>query len=628
MDRFNAVKNGQTSGTRFYVRILSYFRDDWQLIAGLVVFIWLSLAVGALQPMLLATLTDRVLSGRSSDNLFTHFLFTLLPQSKIGQVVALALLWACLQIASDTLTMLREMANNRLRYNGTARVREELFDHFQQLGPDYHKNRPQGDSIYRLNIDTQGFFGVLNTFIGAANSLLTVVVIAAVMFGWNRNITLMALGLTPLLILVNVHFGRTMRQTSIVSKQADSDLTTFVQRAMSVVGLVQLFGRQEIESGRFRKSVDHTITTGMKMNWQEQLYPLAQRIIYAAGLGIVLGYGGYLVCRAQTSPAATTFTVGGILAMTFYLPQLWEPLRRVTGFVADAQRDAAACARVFDVIAVQPGATDSPDATPISLRPRTLQLQGVEFSYETNRPVLRGVTAQIEPGEMVAFVGSSGAGKSTLLSLLPRFYDPSNGSLGLDGTDLRDLKLADVRKHIALVPQENPIIAGTIAENIGFGRPRATLAEIRRAAEMAGAAEFINKLPKGYLTELTESGQNLSGGQRQRLAIARALLTRAPILVLDEPTSGLDRRQEMWFVRTLQRLKGRHTIILVTHNLNTVTMCDRIFFLHEGKIAEEGTHEELIESGGLYAAMAAMPHLTTDATETETSPSRNRGSAA
>ena len=614
MDRKSSTI-GRASGTRFYVRILSYFKNDWRLIVALIVLIWVALALGALQPVILATLTDKVLSGRSAGNGFADLVLSRLPATRTGQVLGLAAIWFLLQIGNDTLTLLREMINNQLRYNGTARVRQQLFDQLQHLGPDYHKNRPQGDAIYRLNIDTQGFFGVLNTFIGAANSLLTVAVIASVMFQWNHTITLMALGLTPLLIFVNVYFGRTMRLRSIASKQADSDLTTFVQRAMSVIGLVQLFGRQETESRRFRREVDETIRTGMRMNWQEQLYPLAQRIIYAMGLGFVLGYGGYLVARGEASGATGTFTVGGILAMTFYLPQLWEPLRRVTGFAADAQRDAAACARVFDVLAAAPGPADKQAARSLPLRARTLAIQDVRFAYENARPVLRGVTAEIEPGEMVAFVGSSGAGKSTLLSLLPRFYDPAAGSLSLDGHDLRDVKLADVRKHIALVPQENPVIAGTILENISFGQPNASAARIRAAAEMSGAAEFIAKLPDGYDTVLTESGQNLSGGQRQRLAIARALLTGAPILVLDEPTSGLDRRQEMWFVRTLQRLKGLHTIILVTHNLSTVTACDRIFFLHEGQIAEEGTHEELLDHGGLYAAMAAMPHLAVEGSQ-------------
>ncbi|MGE5610612.1 MAG: ABC transporter ATP-binding protein, partial [Bacillota bacterium] len=210
-------------------------------------------------------------------------------------------------------------------------------------------------------------------------------------------------------------------------------------------------------------------------------------------------------------------------------------------------------------------------------------------------------------------VGPSGAGKSTLLNLLPRFYDPTSGSMTLDGQDLRELRLRNVRGHIALVPQDSPVIAGTVAENIAFGRAGASEEQIRKAAELAGAARFIEQLPQGYATEISEAGQNLSGGQRQRLAIARALLTEAPILVLDEPTSGLDSRHERLVLDTLYRLKGSRTIILVTHNLRAVVPCDCIFVLEGGGVAEAGTHEELLARRGIYAAMAGVSMRETTA---------------
>jgi subfamily B ATP-binding cassette protein MsbA len=595
-----------------------------RLIFALLLMIWVSLSLAALQPAVIAALTDKVLSGRPAQNFLTDFLIHLIPKTQIGQVLALAGLWFAFQVGNDVLTLLREMANNRLRYNGTARVRYQLFDHLQQLGQSYHKSRPQGDSIYRLNIDAQGFFGILNTFIGAANSLMTLLVIVFVMLQWNRPITFFVLCLTPLLVLVNLYFGSTIRKTSLVAKQAESDLTTFSQRAMSVISLVQLFGRQKTESEGFKGSVLNTIRTGMRMNWQEQFYPLAQRAIYAAGFGFVLGYGGYVVYHAQSTGAPTVFTVGGIIAMTFYLPQLWEPLKRITGFIADVQKDAAACARVFDVLAIQAGPVEKPSDQHLAVKPRTLELHDVHFSYDHTK-VLRGITATIEPGEMVAFVGASGAGKTTLLNLLPRFYDPSSGYVALDGHDLRSIRLSDVRKHVALVPQDSPTVVGTIAENISFGNPNASRAQVRKAAQFAGAADFIEQLPEGYDTLVAESGQNLSGGQRQRLAIARAILTNAPILVFDEPTSGLDRSHELALMKTLHQLKGRHTIILVTHSLASVERADRIYFLDKGVIAEQGTHQELLNRGGPYAALAAMPHIPKDQ-ETEPQPATRKPS--
>jgi subfamily B ATP-binding cassette protein MsbA len=600
-----------SSGIKFYRRILSYFAEDRRLIAALVVLIWVSLLAGVLEGAAVGVLTDVLVSYQPSRDLPSRLFLRLLGSDWVAWVICLAVFWLVLRLTHDAVQLLREMINHRLRYNGTARVRTQLFDHLQTLSPAYHKSCPQGDAIYRLSTDAQGFFGVLDTFVGAANSALTVLVIGVVMAGFNGTITAVCLCLAPLLVLANTYFGRTIRRTSAQSKQADTELTTFIQRAVATIGLAQLFGRQRTESERFRRTVDHTTDAGMGMSWQQQLYPMVQRMIYALGHAFVLGYGGYLVYRGhapnyhgEVLHHTASFTVGGITAMLVYLGQLWEPVRRMAGFTADAQNNVAACARVFQVLDLMPTVADGPDAQELPVQPRVLELRDVEFAYVQDRPVLCGIDAKILPGQMVAFVGPSGTGKSTLLNLLPRFYDPTSGSLRLDGQDLRKIRLKDVRGHIALVPQDSPVIAGTVAENIAYGRADASEEQIRKAAELAGAARFIEQLPDGYDTQITEAGQNLSGGQRQRLAIARALLTEAPILVLDEPTSGLDSRHERLVLDTLYRLKGDRTIILVTHNLRAVTPCDCIFVLDAGCVAEVGSHEQLIARRGIYAAMA------------------------
>jgi ABC-type multidrug transport system fused ATPase/permease subunit len=233
-----------------------------------------------------------------------------------------------------------------------------------------------------------------------------------------------------------------------------------------------------------------------------------------------------------------------------------------------------------------------------------LKLDNVSFAYREGDPVLRNIEAEIKPGQMVAFVGSSGVGKTTLLNLLPRFYDPTSGALLLDDVDIRKVKVKDLRAHVALVLQENLILPTTVAENISYGRPAASVAQIAQAAQLAGASAFIEKLPQGYETVVNESGANLSGGQRQRIGIARAILTEAPIMVFDEPTSALDAHHEAMITQTLRELKQQRTIVVVSHRLSTVMDCDQIFVMDEGRIVERGTHDELIGMGGVYAAMA------------------------
>jgi subfamily B ATP-binding cassette protein MsbA len=233
-----------------------------------------------------------------------------------------------------------------------------------------------------------------------------------------------------------------------------------------------------------------------------------------------------------------------------------------------------------------------------------LKLDKVSFEYRAGDPVLRDVDVIVKPGQMVAFVGSSGVGKTTLLNLLPRFYDPTSGALMLDDIDVRKIKIKDLRAHVALVLQENLILPTTVAENISYGRPDASQAQIAEAARLAGAATFIDKLPEGYETVVSESGGNLSGGQRQRIGIARAILTEAPIMVFDEPTSALDPHHEAMITQTLRGLKRQRTILIVSHRLSTVIDCDQIFVMDEGRIVERGTHDELIRMGGCYAAMA------------------------
>ncbi len=597
-------------------RAISYFRADWRWIALLVVLIAISVLIGLLEAWPLAVLIDSVLTQTPHNDAIHRLFLSVLPPTKLGQIVGLVLIGMTLQIVGYVVWMTRMMINYNLNYRGTTRVRNDLFTKLQGLGLTYHRARPQGDAIYRLMSDAFGPWGIMDTVIGTAVAAVTLTVMTLILLSRNVSLTVAAFAVAPFIIWSNWRFGLRIHERALESKQIDTDLTSVIQQAMSRVSLAQAFRRERGEFRLFRGAVRRSVNALLRLNWQEQLYPLARDSILAIGGAIILGYGGYLVYRDQfLRPVATGMTFGTLLIFLDYVRKLWDPLKWLTEFVAKVRLFEAAARRVFRILDTPEAIVESPSALRLPLQRRTLTIDQVGFGYRPAQSVLADVSAEIPDGEMVAFIGSSGTGKSTLLTLILRFYDPTSGALRLDGFDFRNVRIADLRAHMALVGQDSIILPASVSQNIAYGRPSATHAEIASAAQMAGAFEFIEQLPEGYDTLLAEGGQNLSGGQRQRLSIARALLTRAPFLILDEPTSALDPQHERHLVETLRRLKGLRTIVLVTHRLESVVDCDQIFVMERGRIVERGQHEQLISRDGVYSEMwgrrtAGEPALT------------------
>jgi ATP-binding cassette, subfamily B, bacterial len=571
-----------------YRHAMAYFAPDWAWIAVLVALIGVSVCVGLLEAWPLAVLIDSVLTNEPKGDWIHGLFLALLPESKIGQVVGLVLIGMALHIIGYLAWLGRMMINYHLNYGGTTRVRYDLFRKLQQLGLTYHRTRPQGDAIYRLTTDAFGPWGIMDVVIGTSVAAITLTVMTAILLSRNVSLTLAAFTVAPLMIWSNWRFGLRIHERALESKQIDADLTAHIQQAMARVPLAQAFRREAREFRRFRGAVGRSVRALLRLNWQEQLYPLARDSILAVGGAIILGYGGYLVYRDQfLQPVAGGMTVGVLIIFMDYVRKLWDPLKWLTEFVAKVRIFEAAARRVFRVLDTPESVAEAQDAIPLPVRPRTLRLVHVGFGYREGQRVLDDVTLEIRPGEMVAFIGPSGTGKSTLLALLLRFYDPTSGSLTLDGIDFKRLRLADLRAHMALVGQDSVMLPARVRENISYGRPDATRADIAEAARLAGASAFIEALPERYETVLAEGGQNLSGGQRQRIAIARALLTNAPFLILDEPTSALDPVHEQHLVETLRALKGQRTIVLVTHRRETAVACDRVFVMEEGRLLQE-----------------------------------------
>src|SRR5258706_4955355 len=596
-----------TVGVRFYARVLSYFTPDWPFVLLTFIFILLSTLAALLQPFPLAILIDSIDRKPTQDHWAYRLFLGMTPQTTLGKIIALAAITLGLRLIQELFSMGKALANIRVGYSGLMRARCDLFEKLQQLSIAYFKAQPQGDAIYRLSTDVYGFQTTLNNLANTvAVSAITLVAMASIMFSMNWRLTVLALSVTPALIWSHMHFNHVLKRKWTEVKQIDSALTTTIQRSVATMGLVQAFGQEEREYNSFEKTVRSSVSRYVRTHLSEVAYGLVVGLVLGTGAALIFGYGGYLVYRGQIQNQGVYggMTTGKLLIFITYLAQLYGPLSNLTAAGASMTQGVVGCQRVFEVLDRDPVIFDAPGATALAKQSRVLVLDNLTFEYLPGTPILRAISATIPPGEMAAFVGSSGVGKSTLLSLLPRFYDPTAGAITLDGQDIRGVRIKDLRKHIALVLQENVILPASVSENIAYVRPDASESQIHHAARLAEADTFIRALPQGYETEINESGANLSGGQRQRIAIARALITEAPIMILDEPTSALDPNNERAITHTLNALKGKRTIILVSHRLSTVIECDQIFMMEHGQIIERGTHEELVAKRGAYYEMA------------------------
>jgi ATP-binding cassette subfamily B protein/subfamily B ATP-binding cassette protein MsbA len=480
----------------------------------------------------------------------------------------------------------------------------ELFSHLQGLSLRFHGRRPTGDLVKRVTADSSCVRDlVMSVFVPLLTSSLSLVTMFAVMWRLDWSLSLVALAAAPLLVLLIRVFAGPMQERTYQQLQLEGEMMSAAEQTLRALPIVQAFGREQREDERFANLGRRTGQAYLRAISAQLGFQIGASSVTALGTAIVMLAGGWHVLRGSLS-------VGSLLVFFSYLASLYAPLETLAYLSSGFAAAAARARRVLEIWDTQEGVRDLPGARPLPPRPAgqpgQVRFEKVVFGYEPGRPVLHDIDFEVRPGETLALVGPTGAGKSTLVSLIPRFFDPWEGRVLLDGIDVRGVQLASLRSCLAIVLQEPFLFALSVEDNIAYGRPGASRAEIEAAAGAANADEFIRKLPSGYDTVIGERGATLSGGQRQRIAIARALLKDAPILILDEPTSALDTHTEWHVLEALERLMQGRTTIVIAHRLSTVQRADRIVVLNGGRIEEIGSHQVLLDRGGLYSRLHGL----------------------
>ncbi len=456
--------------------------------------------------------------------------------------------------------------------------RRKLFGHVQRLSLSYHDTQGTTDSTYRIQYDADSIQTVtINGAIPLLNSAFTVVSMVMVTAFLDLKLSLIALSVCPVLYAVILRYRHLIRDRWRVVKQYDSSAMNVVQEVLSSLRVVKAFGREEDEQARFSRQADKRVENQIRLAALHGQFDLFVGLTIAVGSASVLLVGVHDVRSGY-------LTLGSLLVVLSYLTQLYEPLRAISTKLTDLQAGLTGAERAFKLLDELPEVIDHPGAKRLRKASGAVAFENVRFSYEPARPVLKDISFEAPPGAKVGIQGRTGAGKSTLMTLLMRFYDPESGRILLDGVDLRDYRVADLRSQFGLVLQDPVLFSTSLAENIGYGKPGATQDEIMEAARRANAHDFISALPDGYETQVGERGMKLSGGERQRISLARAFLRDAPILILDEPTSSVDLKTEQAILEALERLMEGRTTFIIAHRLSTLEGCDLRLEMEQGRL--------------------------------------------
>jgi ATP-binding cassette subfamily B protein len=578
----------QYSDLTIYRRLFAQARPFWPHVGALFVLSLLSMPVTLLTPVPLKLAVDCVLGGKPLPELLNAAWPGGTPSSgtavlgfAAGLLVAIAVVK---QVSDLAFAGLRTYAGEKL----VLAFRAHLFRHSQSLSLSYHDTQGTTDSTYRIQYDAPAIqWIVIDAFIPLVTAGFTLVVMVGVLLRMDWVLALVALTVAPLLLILSTLYARRLKVQWREAKDLESSAFSLVQEVLSAMRVVKAFAQEDREQQRYVDRARRNLREQVKLTLAGGSFGLIVGIVIAVGSAIVLYLGARHVQSGQLS-------LGDLIVVMSYLAMLYAPLQTISRSATSLQGSLVSAERCFTLLDEQPEVTEHPQARALARARGEFVFENVSFEYNPERPALHGVSFQAAAGARVGIAGTTGAGKSTLVSLLLRLYDPTGGRILLDGVDVREYRLRDLRNQFAIVLQEPVLFSSSIAENIAYARPEATEAEIVAAARAANAHDFVERLAQGYKTAVGERGVQLSGGERQRISLARAFLKNAPILILDEPTSAVDVKTEAVIMEAMERLMRGRTTFMIAHRLGTLDVCNVRLQLERGHLVSMQVHGESV----------------------------------